>query len=260
MEPSTQATWRFESPVTVGREAETAVLSAGLAAARAGAGGLVFLLGEPGAGKSRLVRDFADRVRAAGVEVLAGRAAEGAVPVPYRPFAEVVMAATRHGDLPLDAPDLAPLRAVLSALVPDRLGASAAVKLSTLLVGEAVLRLARRLGPALLVLEDLQWADPETVAVVELLADHLRDEPVLCLVTARAPGRSATVAHALRRRRVAQVLELSPLTEPGVTELARACLGASEVPPSVLARLHAGADGLPLLVEELLAGWGGRVC
>jgi DNA-binding CsgD family transcriptional regulator len=249
--------WRFESKAVVGRDVPLATLAAGLDGARVGHGGLLFLAGEPGSGKSRLVRELADRARAGGVEVLVGRAVESAVPVAYRPFAEVVLAATRGRDL-LDAPDLAPLRPVLAPLLPDRPGPRRAAELSPLLVGEAVLRLARRLGPVLLVLEDLHWADTETVAAVEFIADHLAGEPVLCVATVRGPGPNPvlSLARGLARRRVAEMIELARLSEAEVTELAAACLGGADVPPPVSARLHAAADGLPLMVEELLDGLG----
>ena len=64
---------------------------------------------------------------------------------------------------------------------------------SPVLVGEAVVRLLRVLGGAaecLLVLEDLHWADPETLAVVDYLADTLAAERVLCLATTRSAGRT----------------------------------------------------------------------
>lgn len=249
--------WRFESKMITGRDAPLATLSAGLDAALAGNGGLLFLVGEAGAGKSRLVRELADRARAAGVDVLIGRAVESTIPVAYRPFAEVVMAATRGRDL-LEAPDLAPLRPVLATLLPDRCDPGGAAELSPLLVGEAALRLARRLGPVLLVLEDLHWADTETVAALEFIADHLTGEPVLCVATVRAPGPGSVLplARGLAQRRAAEVIELARLTEAEVAELAAACLGGAQVPPPVLARLHAGADGLPLMVEELLNGLG----
>ena len=46
-------------------------------------------------------------------------------------------------------------------------------------------RLARPGGSLLLVLEDLHWADPDTLAVLEYLSDNLAAEPVLCVVTCR---------------------------------------------------------------------------
>ncbi|MGQ0572667.1 MAG: ATP-binding protein [Pseudonocardia sp.] len=240
----------------IGRGGPWARLAARFDGARVGRGGLVFVLGEPGVGKSRLTRELAGRAAAAGVAVLVGRAVESAVPVPYRALAEVVLAATRDPAV-LDLPDLAPVRPVLAAFLPG--AGPAAPECSPLLVGEAVLRLCGRLGPVVLVLEDLQWADSDTLAAVELLADQLDGEPVLCVATVRAPaaGGAPGFVRRLARRRSVDLVELARLSADEVAELASACLGGSAVPPPVLDRLLAGADGLPLLVEELLAGLSG---
>ena len=64
-------------PVVVGREAELGALRAALSAAADGAGSLVFLTGEAGIGKSRLVREVASDARAQDVAVAAGRAVPG---------------------------------------------------------------------------------------------------------------------------------------------------------------------------------------
>jgi predicted ATPase len=73
-------------PVVVGRAAELGVLRAALGAAADGAGGVVFLSGEAGIGKSRLVREVADEARARDVAVVAGRAVPGGAGTPYRPL------------------------------------------------------------------------------------------------------------------------------------------------------------------------------
>src|SRR6266446_4045727 len=84
-------------PVLVGRDDEARRLRAALAAAEAGRGGAMFLVGEAGIGKPRLVREV---VRVAGersLTVLAGRAVAGGVPTPLRPFAEALTPAGRAG-------------------------------------------------------------------------------------------------------------------------------------------------------------------
>src|SRR6185312_6116927 len=88
---------------------------------------------------------------------------------------------------------------------------------SPVFVGEAVVRLLRVLGGdtgRLLVLEDLHWADPETLAVVEYLADALTVERSLCLLTTRTgrPSRTAELLDRLIGRRIGTVLPLDPLT------------------------------------------------
>ena len=71
----------------VGRDAECHRLQAALAAARASRGGTLFLTGEAGIGKSRLIRETARMATAVGLPVLTGRAVAGGMPTPFRPFA-----------------------------------------------------------------------------------------------------------------------------------------------------------------------------
>ena len=104
-------------PSLVGREVETAVLDEHLDAVRHGRGGVVVLVGDAGAGKSRLVREAADAARDAGLRVLAGRAVPGGSPVPYRPLTEAFLAAFRAVARPA-APELDGFAGHLSRLVP----------------------------------------------------------------------------------------------------------------------------------------------
>ncbi len=107
---------------------------------------------------------------------------------------------------------------------------------------------------ALLVLEDLHWADPETLTIVEYLADNLAEQRVLCLVNVRDDERSPGLALGwfLHARRVSRLLPIAPLDEQEVAAMAASCLGAVAVPDEVVA-FAARADGVPFVVEELLA-------
>jgi hypothetical protein len=199
-------------PVLVGRDEEVRYLKAALAAAAAGHGGTIFLAGEAGIGKSRLVRETAQAARARGFAVLAGRSVAGGVPTPFRPYAEALASAGRAGRLP-DGGELDPFLPALGRLVPEwRRPLEAPADGSLVFLGEAVLRLLRLLSPqagCLLVLEDLHWADGETLALLEYLADNLSAERVLCVGTLRdedaaaAPGSGGDDPHGagLRRRR-----------------------------------------------------------
>jgi DNA-binding CsgD family transcriptional regulator len=241
-------------PVVVGRDAELAALTDHLDAAVAGHGGLVLLVGEAGVGKSRLAREVAARAAGRGLPVLSGRAVPGA-PLPFRPLSEALLVASR-GSLPTGAPELAGFGPQLARLVPGAAGAVAATAPadgSPVLVGEAVIRLLRVLGRSqgagcLLVLEDLHWADAETLAVVDYLAGTLGTERVLCLATTRA-GPSAD-----RTRGPAAEIRLSPLADADCARMVAACLAMDDVPDELGAFVVGHSDGVPFLVEELLAG------
>ena len=247
-------------PVVIGREAESGALRSALAAAGDGAGAVVFLAGEAGIGKSRLAAELAADARARGVRVLTGRAVPASIASPYRPLTEALLQALRGFAFPADD-GLAPWRPALRAILPAIAGPegeghgdhSPAVR------GEAVLQLLRRLaGPAglLLVLEDLHWADPDTLAILEYLSDNLSAEPVLCLATCRdepATPASGLMAR-LHGRRAAIRITLGRLSAGQVAAMVRACLPtASE---DVIARVQVLADGVPFLVEESLAAPG----
>ncbi|MBA2326059.1 MAG: AAA family ATPase [Actinobacteria bacterium] len=241
----------------IGRDRELGALRAALDEARAGRGSVVFLAGEAGIGKSRLAHEAATVARSRGMVLLRGRAVQAASPVAYRPLAEALCSPGRAGELP-DTPELAPFRAVLGRLIPEwREERGGSLDDSVVLLGEAVLRFLRAVAGGdggLMILEDLHWADPETVQVVEYLADNLRSEPVLCVGTLRVEDKTPALdlARTLQSRRVSEVLDLSRLGEPAVAEMVRDCLGCTDLPNEIVG-LASRAEGVPFLVEEILA-------
>ncbi len=283
-------------PVMVGREAELGALDDALAGALGGAGRMVFVTGEPGIGKSRLARELVSRARSAGATVLSGRAVPSGSSTPYRPLAEALLAALRDrrprdrrpgdlrpgdlrpGDLRLgdrligEDAELRIWLPALSAILPgvtrlagadgggegraDGTGAGGA---GAVIRGEAVLRLLgwlARPGGLVVVLEDLHWADPDTLAVLEYLGDNLGGLPVLVLATSRdEPATEALgLARRLRARQAAGYLALDRLNDRQVTAMVLACLPRAD--QDVVARVRRTADGVPFLVEEVLASPG----
>src|ERR1022692_2571547 len=243
--------------VLVGRGKELGVLAAALDRMAEGAGGVVFLVGESGVGKSRLAQEAASLASARGFLVLTGRAVQSSAPVPLRPVTEALMGAARTGSI-LDMPEIAEYRPALAWIVPagNQPGEREA-EISPLILGEALMRLLAALGSsgALLVLEDLHWADPETLAVVQYLADSLARRRVLCVVTVRdsEPSAALDMVRTAYARRAATIVEVPRLTGPEVERIAATCLEQETVPEAVTARLLRDCDGLPFAVEELLA-------
>jgi len=241
--------------VLIDRGAELGALSGALAAAAEGRGGMVFVTGDAGVGKSRLVREAVRLAAERGMRALGGRATESAVPVPYRPVIEALMGAARAGIVP-DA-RIADYRAALGTLVPEwsRPGDGDA-EVSPVIFGEALLRMLELPGGpgGLLTLEDSHWADPETLAIVEYLADNVAAARVLCLVTLRdtEPSACLDMMRSVCARRVATRIEVPRLPRRAVAEMAAACLRTPELPPAV-SQLLADCDGLPFAVEEILA-------
>ena len=111
--PPRSGTGAVLCPVMVGRDLELAALEAGWRSA----GQMLVIRGAAGIGKSRLVREFASRVRKSGAIVLTGRCSPGAVDVPLRPLREALLAADRSGLRP--SGDLVRSCRLSGALVPD---------------------------------------------------------------------------------------------------------------------------------------------
>src|SRR5579864_4452665 len=244
-------------PTLVGRQPELGLVSELCSRLPRGRGGTAVIFGEAGIGKSRLVREAAAMARGDGQVVLTGRAVQTGNHIAFRPLTEALVAAFRAAGPPA-LPELAPFRTALGRLVPEWDQASGVDHdPSAVLVGEGLLRLLRAVGGhngCVLVLEDLHWADPDTLAVLEYLSDHLDEESIACLATLRSdePGIGLNAAHALIGRRAAMPVELSRLGPDEVDEMARYCLNTSDLEPSVRGVLSR-AEGLPFLIEELLA-------
>src|SRR6266567_5764111 len=174
------------------------------ASAAGGRGACAVVIGEAGIGKTRLVSEAADGARRRGQVVLAGRSTPMDRFSPLRPLGEALLNGLRDRRPP-DDPVLAPYLPALGTLVPHWAAGPAfpAVPRPPVVLAEAVLRVLRWLSPergAVLVLEDMHWADRETLAVLEYLADHVTAFPVAVVLTARSdePG-TAGLSSALSR-------------------------------------------------------------
>jgi predicted ATPase len=156
-------------------------------------------------------------------------------------------------------PELEPYRAALGHLLPLwEAGVPAAE--ARLLLPQATRRLLRHLAAdagLLLVVEDAHWADADTLALLDHLADHLRSERVLCILTERSdtPGPAAEILAGMTGRRAAVRLAVGPLAQDEVAAMARLALGLDEVPAAVLGALDGRAEGVPFLVEEMLGAY-----
>ncbi|MDT7578090.1 MAG: hypothetical protein QOH17_4423, partial [Pseudonocardiales bacterium] len=247
-------------PDLIGRDAEVDLLRERVDAAAGGRGGVVVLVAEAGAGKTRLTGVAADAAAGLGWPVLTGRAVPGTHPVPYRALVEAFLGAFRGTPAP-DSPELAGLSTYLARLVPGWQGAAdggatAGPDDASLLLAEAVVRLLRAHGSGrgcLLILEDLHWADPETLAALDYLGDALATEPVLCVGTARPEGGAAELLERLQRRDPAAIVRIGPLAEDEVDRMVASCL-ATPTPAGLATFVRTHGDHNPFLIEELLAG------
>ena len=244
------------SPVLIGRDAELRTLVTALDAARSGAGRAFFLMGDPGVGKSRLAAELSVVAADRGFASYRGRAVQSASPVPFRPVTEALMQLGRSGGLAKAASE-SEYRSVLATLVPE-LGqpGRTSTEVNPLTVAEALLRVLALTGTgSILILEDLHWADPETIATVDYLADNLDGRRVLLVTTLRDDESSAglDIARSIMARRSAELVAVPRLTDHEVEQMAGACLDADYETAVAASRLLANCDGLPFAVEEILA-------
>jgi DNA-binding CsgD family transcriptional regulator len=255
----------------VGRDEELATASQLLAGARAGSGGLLLVLGEAGIGKSSLLTAVAAQANAAGMLVLSGRAIPGGGT--YRAFSSALGPALRRGGV-VATDDLRPFRSALRRIAPgwaadagaDPEPGGAAVEDGpdpTVMLGEGLLRLLDELGDgagSLLLLEDLHWADPDTVALVGYLAEAAGTSSALLAVSARndetrvgdeEPHR--LTIDDLARLPAVTSLRLDRLTAEQAAVMAAGDDDGPSIGPDVLSELIERAQGLPIVIDELLA-------
>ncbi|WP_257133070.1 AAA family ATPase [Streptomyces sp. ms184] len=226
------------------------------------------ITGEAGAGRSRFVHELLRRTTSPDAVTLVARCQEADTPFPFAPLVEAL---NRFGSGPLPA-DLPPVTGALRALLPDladRLPPAPPPLGDPVAEHHRVLRALHAytaaLGEAVLVVEDLQWADASTCA---LLRTVIADPPAgLGLVlTARSPTAPHTDAEGrdglpfpLRTPAHVTVIErhLAPLSATETGELAAGLLGAQAVPDEFADRLHRWTGGLPYVVEEVMRAWRG---
>jgi DNA-binding CsgD family transcriptional regulator len=231
----------------IGREPELSLLEAALRSFTSGTPRHLFLEGEGGIGKSRLLREAIGRARSRGHQVIFVRLEELEVGVP---FAGIFRALA----IKRSSPDArrAEIAEIATTHHEDAAPAGAAYRLFEL-IEELIEEMAME-KPLLIAVDDLQWADASTVLTLRWIARATRDLPVLILAAMRPAPRSPELASALDAaiKEGAAIAELAPLTSELVADLAATQLGAE--PGKVLLAQLATASGNPFLIHELLAG------
>nr|MDT0660462.1 AAA family ATPase [Micromonospora sp. DSM 115978] len=251
---------RTRAVAMAGRDREVDTLRRMLSRARAGQGGTVFLVGEAGIGRSRLAAVAAQLAVAADMTLLRGRGSAIGPMVPFRSLSEALLSLTRATE-PVPVEQLGPYRPILGRLIPEWGAPDAGAEpVSLVVLAEGVLRLTglagRRQG-CLLVLDDLQHADAETLAVLEYLVDNVGGQPTAVVGTIRAESCPALdLARAAAQRGDCVLIELDRLDEADLRVLTGSCLGGGPeaVPDEVARHVWANSAGNPFLAEELVSG------
>jgi class 3 adenylate cyclase/predicted ATPase len=252
----------------VGREEEVAFLGRRWEQVMAGQGQVVLLSGEPGIGKSRLVRALTERLTGEAHVRIEWRCSPFDQNSAFHPVIEHLRQLLDFGrdDAPEERlgklegmlgqygftlPDVLPLFAVLLSLplleryppltlTPER------QKQKTLEALVVWLRKEAQRQPALLIVEDLHWVDPSTLELLGLLIEQLATVPVALMLTFRPDFHPPwpMLSHLTH-------LTLSRLARPQVEAMVERISGENALSPEVLQQVIAKTDGVPLFVEEL---------
>ncbi|WP_327105970.1 helix-turn-helix transcriptional regulator [Nonomuraea glycinis] len=245
---------RVISPVLIGREEELARLVAAVSRPPA----VVVLEGEAGIGKSRLLAELAARAEPADRLLLRGGARRIREPFPLGPLVE----ALRGTGGALARAELSPVAGALRGLLPELASVlppplepldDRAAERHRLFRGLA--EVLRALGPVVLMVEDLHWADEQTV---EFLAYALAVPPprMSVVLTYRGEEADAVVREVTARPADAVFHDhilLRALDAAQTGDLAAAILGEAGVTADFGTHLHELSSGLPLAVQELMA-------
>jgi len=263
---------RVSSPDFVGRASELAGLEASLERAEHGRAAAVFVGGESGVGKTRLLRELERRAVDRGARVLRGDClAFGADGLPYAPIAAALRGLARELEPAAFDELVSPAGGGLAPLLPERsstlpsdepagdMTATGEPLAQARLFGllRALLDRLAAEAPVLFAIEDLHWADRSTLEFLSSLLRGLRDERLLLVCTYRSDELHRR--HPLRpflaeeeRRAVVERVELEAFSLAELAAQVAGILGGA-AEPELVARLHARCEGNAFFAEELLA-------
>jgi tetratricopeptide (TPR) repeat protein len=228
----------------VGRDSEMGLLTGLLQELARGRGGSVLVEGEPGIGKSTLVRAAVVQAPQAGCQVFWGAGDELGQALPLLPFLD---------GLRIREPSTNPRRNAIVRLLRGEVAVGRGADVPAVLAEQLLALVAEQctVRPIVLVIDDLQWADQASITLWGRLARSAQQVPLLLVGMMRpVPLRDDLLA---LRRAVADTarLRLAGLSGKAVAGLVAALAGGT--PGENLLRLADGAAGNPLYITELIA-------
>jgi DNA-binding SARP family transcriptional activator len=256
----------------VGREREWTLLSGVLQQVMDGRGQIVLVAGEPGIGKTRLLEELAGLATARGVRVLMGCCYEMEQNMAYAPIVEVLrslLTAAPATPPPCPPAQLAAVAELLPELrqtwpnLPPYQPLPPDAERTRLLTSLAqIIQLCTQGEPLVLLLDDLQWADPSSLGLVHYLARQSEEQPLLLVGAYRSTDLAispalahghplATLRQQLARQNLLVELPLAALGEDDVVLLLR-ILGSGDAGDTLARRLHRETEGHPFFLAEVL--------
>ena len=245
----------------IGRDREWQSVLEEWRAATGGQARLLLVTGEPGIGKSRLVDELARFVAGEGHAVARARAYQSAGRLPWGPVLDWLRSDAVHPRLDTLG---APHRAELARILPE-LRTGLALPIETFANPDAARHelfdaIAAVLVDAehatLLVLDDIQWCDPDSLELLAFLVGRASIAPLLVAATARQEEIDESheltpIAAGLARDGLVTELPLDPLDEAATADLAARPAG-TEIDVESAAQLWRETEGNPLFVLEAM--------
>ena len=255
-----------EGTAFVGRETERDVIRTAIDRARTGRGSIIMLRGEPGVGKTRLAWEMAEYASGRGFSCYVGRCYERDEPFPYLPFVEIIESRLAkapslkqfRNELGENAPELAKIFPRLRRIFPNipplpELMPAQQRRHIFQGISELLERAAHR-RPQLNILEDLQWADESSLALLIHLANRIIHLPIVIVGTYRSEDseRNGALVRTLEEliRMGVRPLKLTGLSENDVAQML-AALSKSHVPDTLVHLIFEESHGNPFFVEEV---------
>ncbi|QTN24749.1 AAA family ATPase [Rhizobacter sp. AJA081-3] len=248
---------RHDRPL-VGRDAELATLAELYGqVSRERTARMVTLIGDAGFGKSRLVHEVVDRI-AVGARVLTGRCLPYGDGITFWPLLMMVREAADIRDA--DSPEIAQdklLAAVGDAEVAQRLASAAGLSSASFPLAE--LNWAARKffegwsasAPLVAFIDDIHWAEPAFLDLLEHVQLTALDAPILLLTTARHDLIEERAAWGTQPGSVRLVLK--PLSDDASARVVANLLGSAGLSAEVTTRIVQAAEGNPLYAEQMLS-------
>jgi DNA-binding CsgD family transcriptional regulator len=241
-------------PVMVGRDDQLQLIDRRIQQVSEGRGHLLFIAGEAGVGKTRLVGTVERRAASAGFEVVRAGAYPTDLQVAAAIFVDLSRAMLRTPRFAVAA------RSLATRLEDDAPAPGDAHRRRRMLVLDVAESLAAMAADnrVLIILEDLHWSDDLTLEILEALARRLADLPLLVVGTYRSDELYPRIpvrqwrARLLAQRKAEEVRidRLSPADTATMVNLITAA--RTPVSSDITSAVHARTDGIPLYVEELL--------